>query len=241
MTKFDRKTVIKYHTLIGFFALLFMLLHIGSILFDVGGWGDSIKLVNVFSPNFSGLTKTSISLGVIGMYLLIITVLTGIFFLKISKRFGYLTWVTIHRGSFFFYIFIFYHALRIGTDFRNIYIIIFFWQVFAVIGIYIVYLIFKTELVSKITKKALVQSGFFKVTISEIIESPQEYIGKRIVTMGTISKVKEHEDWFTLTKDGKTIYARMHAGFFAVEYVIITGTVKKIENTLFIEIEKVKV
>jgi DMSO/TMAO reductase YedYZ heme-binding membrane subunit len=240
MNKLDRKIVIRYHTLVGFFALLFMVLHIASVLFDVGGWGDSVKLVNVFFPDFSSLTMTYISLGAIGMYLLLITILTGIFFLKISKRFGYLTWVTLHRGSFFFYAFIFFHALKIGTDFHNPYIIIFFWQVFAVVGIYLIYLIAKTKAVSAFLRNALVRSGLIRVTVGEILESPQDYVGKMIITSGNIMKAKHEGGWYTITGQEKTMYARMPEGFPAGIFSRIRGKISKLENTLFIEIVKLK-
>lgn len=244
--RFSRKEIIRYHSALGFFSIFFMVLHIIYVFMDRNGWGAIIKLRQVFLPDFSGITSTNVSLGLFGMYFLIMTILSGIFFLKISKKFGYNTWLIIHRGSFVFYLFIFFHALRIGTDFKNPYIIIFFMQVFAVIIIYLIYKFVKIKEIEGSLKSLASRIGVAnpRVAITEIM-AREDLIGKKITTSGNVIKVPiqpgNDEGWYQIYYEYKSLFARMPQGSGSGKYSQITGTLKKSENQLYIDVEKLKV
>ncbi|NTV24132.1 MAG: hypothetical protein HGA85_07245 [Nanoarchaeota archaeon] len=128
-SRFPRTLVIKVHSIIGLFALVFSIMHIIAVFKDAEGWAESLSIWQALFPDFSGTLEISISLGLIGLYMLIITILSGALFTWISKRLGHKVWLMIHRGSFVFYLLIFFHALRIGTDFSNPYFVVFFGHV----------------------------------------------------------------------------------------------------------------
>lgn len=244
--KFSRKEVIKYHSVLGFFSVFFMALHIFFVFMDKNGWATSISLRQVFLPDFSGIVATNVSLGLFGMYFFLITILSGIFFMKISKKFGYKTWILMHRGSFIFYLFIFFHALRIGTDFRNPYIIIFFMQVFLIIILYILYRVSQVKKIEEKLKSIIRTIGLANpvVSVTEIL-SDEQFIGKKITTHGNVVQVPvqpgSSERWYQIYDEYKSLFAMMPPGTEPEKYSMITGILKKSENQIYLDVEKLKV
>jgi predicted ferric reductase len=126
INKYSRKKVMRFHTILGCLSLAFIAFHIATVLLDFKGWALLVTLEDALLPHFTTRVISDIALGVIGLYLFLATVLTGIFFLSLSKKLGYKAWLFFHRLSFFFYLFVFVHAVRIGTDFTNPYVVVIF-------------------------------------------------------------------------------------------------------------------
>ena len=239
--RFSRKEVITYHSVLGFFAITFAVSHIFTILFDKGGWAETITLKNIFIPHFSGYVLFNVALGTIGLYLLFLTILSGILFVKISRMLGYKAWLVIHRGSFAFYLFIFFHSLRLGTDFKNPYIIVFFSQVFLIIIIYVIYRALKIKKIQDLIKS--LRGKRSTTTISEILSNP-DIIDKEVTISGNLNIVPMQRivdrKWYQIYDQYTSIFASVPEGTKTGYYSRITGIVRKEGKQTYIEVKSLK-
>jgi DMSO/TMAO reductase YedYZ heme-binding membrane subunit len=235
MKKFSRSEIIRYHATLGFLSLLFVIFHIVAVLLD-SRW--SIELRDIFIPSFfSSPTLFNSALGTIGLYLLLITIISGIFFVYLAKKIGYNYWLLIHRSSFIFYILVFFHALRIGTDFGNPYILIFFSHVFLLMAIY-AFKKFRIKMSITLAKRK-VKAGIPVLGVEQL--NDPKLIGKKVITKGNISKVSlspNKKEWRKIYVEKGSIFAQVPEEIKAGYYSNISGTIKKEEQELYIHVDK---
>lgn len=123
--RYKRKPVINYHTYLGVAALAFVAIHMVSLLFDIK-WNDQVTLARLLLPGFSSADLVSMAFGVLAFYLLLVVVLSGFTFLRLTKILGYKRWLIIHQASFIMVLAAFWHAKRLGSDFELGMIVILF-------------------------------------------------------------------------------------------------------------------
>ena len=241
--KFSRKEVIRYHALLGIFSCFLIFMHILFVLRDKGGWAGTVKLEHIFIPYISTPLLINISLGVVGMYLFILTIISGIFFIRISKKWGYNTWLLLHRGSYIFYLFILFHAIRIGTDFENPYILLFFSHVILLVLGHIIFKTIKMRQMNKTSVEHEDAPSLQELTVGDIINKP-ELVGTKIITSGDIVKVTLSSDnagtMWRIYDQFESIFATLPPGIQRDNYSKIIGTLKKEDDHLFLEVQEVK-
>jgi hypothetical protein len=237
--RFSRTEVISYHIILSFASILFTLLHVISLLFDKIKWGVILSVKNIFVPSFGSKTFTYLSLGTISLYLLLIVVLSGIFFVKISRILGHKYWMMMHQSYLIAFILIFIHSF-VGSDFNNIFYRAFFVIIFGLI-------------VYKMIRRKLGRIGFTKKDI-KIIPKPREYkikqifedrslISKKINLKGNIVAVDfqtfESRYWYQIYDDTGRIFAlypeKIKSGEYRVE-----GILRMKKNQIFIEIKSLR-
>lgn len=241
---FSRKEVITYHTVVGFFSFFFLALHLVAVLSDAGGWAETIKLSDIFIPTFSGVVLFNTSLGVLGMYLLASTIASGVFFVKIAKKISYKNWLLIHRFSFLFYGVIFLHALWMGTDFKNPYILVFFSHVILVILGYMAIKAFGIKWISDIIGQVVRSFGGKTSNPIEDVLKNSDLIGKNVVVAGDIQDLPMQQttkDWKLVYYGNFSILAFVPKEISAGRYSQIEGILKKDANQIYLQISKVKV
>jgi|GEM_PF-3461988 len=107
------------HYALGSIGALVTMVHILLVILDTSGWGFSIKIAQIFLLSFANQDAIDISLGGIAMYILVGTIISGVFFKKWAHRLGYRSWDIIHSLSAFMLLSIVAHALRMGSDSEN--------------------------------------------------------------------------------------------------------------------------
>ncbi len=123
----------KYHCEISELALIFTFLHGILNIFDNYKW--NINLSSVFIPRIS-----SVGLGVLGFYFMLILVFTS--FRSTIKKLRK-NWRIIHYISYAALILSFVHILKIGTDMKNPYIWILTVSIFVIVVLLTIYSFFK--------------------------------------------------------------------------------------------------
>ncbi|MCX6766238.1 MAG: ferric reductase-like transmembrane domain-containing protein [Candidatus Moranbacteria bacterium] len=109
---FLRLRSLRFHCWISLQALIFVLIHSLSLLFDKVipfGWPD------VFIPFHSSYKPLFVALGTISLYIMIILVVSSYARKYISQK----LWRTLHFLNIALYIFSIIHALYLGTDLKN--------------------------------------------------------------------------------------------------------------------------
>lgn len=109
---FLRLRSLNFHCWISLQALIFVLIHGLSLLFDKVipfGWSD------VFVPFHSNYEPLLVALGTISLYIMIILIISSYARKYISQK----LWRTIHFLNVALYIFSIIHALYLGTDLRS--------------------------------------------------------------------------------------------------------------------------
>jgi methionine sulfoxide reductase heme-binding subunit len=108
------------HSWISLQALLFALLHGIALLFDKF---LSFSLSNIFVP-FSALPENAIlagvkpiylAMGIVSFYLMLILIVSS----YLRKYIGFWIWRSIHFLNIVLWIFVIFHALKLGTDMKN--------------------------------------------------------------------------------------------------------------------------
>ena len=122
--KIPSQKVIKIHCIVSVVALVLVLVHMFTILFDKFYWGDIIGFYNLFIPDFSTKTLFYVSLGIFGLYAMIEGTITGVLFKRMVKKFGYFVWIMPHRIVIAAAVFAFFHALELETDVKGNYLVI---------------------------------------------------------------------------------------------------------------------
>lgn len=123
----------KYHCEVSELALVFAFLHGILNIFDNYKW--NINLSSVFIPKIS-----SVGLGVLGFYFMLILVFTS--FRSTIKKLRK-NWRIIHYISYAALILSFVHMLKIGTDMNNPYIWILTVSIFVTVVLLTIYSFFK--------------------------------------------------------------------------------------------------
>lgn len=82
-------------------------------------WGKVVGVVQLLWPSFRNATLISLSLGTFGFYLLVVVILSGIFFMRLARLLGYKAWSLTHMTSAVMILLGVAHAWRIGTDRRT--------------------------------------------------------------------------------------------------------------------------
>lgn len=105
-------TSLNIHAWLSVQALMFVFIHGGVLIFDKF---INLKVADVTVPFVSDYYKNEIALGIIGMYLMVILILTSYFRNKISHA----LWRFVHYFNIVLYVAVVIHALVIGTDLKN--------------------------------------------------------------------------------------------------------------------------
>lgn len=103
---------LKIHAWLSVHSLFFVFLHGGVLIFDKF---INVRIMDVFIPFSSEVYKNEITLGIIGMYIMILLILTSYFRKRISNR----MWRITHYLNIILYIIVIGHSLELGTDLQE--------------------------------------------------------------------------------------------------------------------------
>lgn len=111
------------HRALGIALAVSIIIHVVVLLFDTYTTFSIVDLLVPFASKFSPVTILGIqlgsfylALGIIALYITLAIVLTSIFWIQKKSHF----WHLIHFLSYLVMIFVFVHALFIGTDMKNV-------------------------------------------------------------------------------------------------------------------------
>ncbi|MFA5962131.1 MAG: ferric reductase-like transmembrane domain-containing protein [Parcubacteria group bacterium] len=103
---------LNFHAWISVQALLFTLIH-GLVL--LGDEYLKFSFKDIFVPFASSYHPEAVTLGVLGMYLMLALILTSFF----RKYLSYRVWRVTHFLNIVLYAFAFFHAINLGTDLKT--------------------------------------------------------------------------------------------------------------------------
>ncbi len=199
--KLGRKLVIRSHVVLSIISLIFVIIHILSLMNDSVVWGTFLTFSKIFIPSFETSTNISISYGVFALYFIMIGIIGGILFRFISKRFGYKIWIWLHRTTYFSYIAIYFHSLNLGTDFKA-YQLIFQLIFVAIVLKYFKNLIHRKKKLKEIKSIKTTRTKTFDIDaikpLNEIIYDPT-LINKKVHFRCFLQKDQRTQDihWYT--------------------------------------------
>ncbi len=107
----------KYHIPISIFTMVLVVLHFISALFEKYKWGIGLHFSNYLGFSFSDKWLTLLSLGTLGMYLLLLVSLTSM--KKSIRSLGFKNWKLIHLLSYLAFVFAYIHSVNLGTDIKT--------------------------------------------------------------------------------------------------------------------------
>jgi methionine sulfoxide reductase heme-binding subunit len=235
--RYSRKPVINYHTYLGVAALVFALVHMGALLFDYK-WNDRVTLARLLIPDFSTSDFIYMALGVFAFYGLLIVVLSGFTFFRLSKQIGYKRWLLIHQLSFVLLLITFWHAKKLGSDFELIVLVIFF-----VLGLALLFLQLLTRNLDKKHLRGLIAAATkaFAMTSKQTLASIQRDadVDKPVTVVVHLSTMRfqwgGQAGWYALHDDTSQLFgyrlAPVEEGIYKV-----SGTLRKSRGQYYIEI-----
>jgi sulfoxide reductase heme-binding subunit YedZ len=116
--RFGRKGVMRFHCWISLVSIAFALIHGLLLILDTYVW--RFTLDRVFLPVFSSGSSANIAWGIIGLYLMAFSAITGFFFTRLSSRVGHRAWIVMHCTVIAAFLLVVVHSYFIGTDVRSL-------------------------------------------------------------------------------------------------------------------------
>lgn len=110
--KFFPFNMLAVHRRVSVLALIFTVVHAVAPIFDRQ---FRLSTVEVLIPFISDYATDLIAMGVIGMYLMAILVVSS----YLQKRLPYWFWRVLHYSYVVLYVLVVIHAIRLGTDFAQ--------------------------------------------------------------------------------------------------------------------------
>ena len=126
----------RIHRATGITLMAFVFIHLGALLLDQF---MNFSLLDVLVPFYSQFSPTYLSLGIIGFYLLLITMFSSIFMI-VTK---YKAWRFLHYLTFPAFVTLFIHGVFLGTDTSSLAMQLTYWITGVLVGLSVAYRVVK--------------------------------------------------------------------------------------------------